>query len=381
MPDTTKSEPQLATALKTDRQMSTVRFSPCGKFLAAAGRDATIRLWNVPEPVAAPPADPLAATDKKDAKKNAKPVKPPEPVFPELPVLKGHDGWVTSLEFHPKDQRLYSADSWGQLCAWAYADAPPKPAWQVKPAHDGWIRQLAISSDGTKLATCGMDKRIRLWSSAAGKQLAEFTSAEDVYALAFHPDGKSLVSGDLKGIVRQWDLAAGKPVREFDAKMLYMLSMIQDVGGVRTLAFDAEGKTLAAAGAQPAGGGFVQGTPVLRFFDWASGKATQTLTLGDNTEVYIHELAFHPRGFWIGVVSGQPGKGKFFFLRTGEAQPFFVGNKQMPNCHSVAIHPGGTRLAVISNAGTFGQQKSKAREGIYPGNTSPINIFDLPAAS
>ena len=31
--------PQQVTVVKTDRQMSTVRFSPCGKFMAAAGRD------------------------------------------------------------------------------------------------------------------------------------------------------------------------------------------------------------------------------------------------------------------------------------------------------------------------------------------------------
>ena len=35
----------------------------------------------------------------------------------------------------------------------------------------------------------------------------------------------------------------------------------------------------------------------------------------------------------------------------------------------------------ISNAGTFGQQRSKAREGIYPGNASPIHVFELPPAT
>ena len=99
--------------------------------------------------------------------------------------------------------------------------------------------------------------------------------------------------------------------------------------------------------------------------------------LGDQTEGYIHEVAFHPLGFWICAASGQPGKGKFFFQRTGEASPFFV-NPKLPNCHSVALHPNQVRMAIISNGGTFGQQKSMAREGNYPGNYSPINIWDLP---
>jgi WD40 repeat protein len=365
--------PRPVIVLPTDRQMSTVRFSPCGNFLAAAGRDATIRFWHCSPPSLTPEA-PANAADAKDSKSS--PAPPPSAEFSERPPLKGHDGWVTRIEFHPRDKRLIAADSWGQLCAWQYDAEQMPPAWQLKQAHDGWIRQLAISPDGSQLATCGIDKMIRVWSATDGAKLLELLAGEDVLSIAFAPDGKSLVSGDLRGVVKHWDLAAQQVVREFDASIFYLLSFIQDVGGVRSLAFDAEGNTLAAAGAQPAGGGFVQGTPVIRFFDWATGQETQTLKLGDNTEVYIHELTFHPRGVWLGVVSGQPGKGKFFLLKPGESEPFFT-SKGLANCHSVAMHPNGVRFAVIANAGTSGQQRSKAREGIYPGNTSPIHVLDL----
>src|SRR5207248_2312259 len=134
-----------------------------------------------------------------------------------------------------------------------------------------------------------------VWSTADGAKLQELIGhADDVYSVAFHPDGKSLVSGDLKGTVKHWDLETGKPVRDFDAKILYLYSLIQEVGGVRVLEFDREGNTLACAGAQPAGGGFVQGTPVVKFFDWKTGAETKTLKVGDQTDVYITELLFHP---------------------------------------------------------------------------------------
>jgi WD40 repeat protein len=365
--------PQPFTVIPTERQIASIRFSPDGKFLFAAGRDGNIHHWDFSQPQTA--VEEAADPKPKDNK-------PPLPVIPALLPLSGHDGWVTQIAFHPTQPWLISADSWGRLIGWRLDAETPQPAWNVPAAHDGWIRQIAVSSDGERVATCGLDKAIRLWSTVDGKQLKEFTGlGEDIYSLAFHPDGKSLVSGDLKGIVQQWDLAEGKVVRQFDASILYLLSQIQDVGGVRVLAFDTEGKTLAVAGAKPAGGGFVEALPHVKFFKWSDGTEIQTIQIGEKTEGFVHELACHPAGYWIGVCSGQPGRGRYFFHRTGEPAPFFTVDQQMPNCHSVALHPNGTRLAVASNAGTFGQQRSKAREGIYPGNISPIHVFDLAPAT
>ncbi len=362
--------PKPFTVIPTERQIASIRFSPDGKFLFAAGRDGKIHRWDFSQP----PTEVSLDTPKDKL--------PPQPVIPELPPLSGHDGWVTQIAFHPNLPLLVSADSWGRLIGWSLAGETPQPVWNVQAAHDGWIRQIALSPNGEQLATCGLDKAIHVWSTGEGKKLQEFAGpGDDVYSLAFHPNGQSLVSGDLKGIVKHWDLAEGKVVRQFDATILYMLSNIQDVGGVRVLAFDTAGETLAVGGAKPAGGGFVEALPHVKFFKWSDGTEIQTLNIGEKTEGFVHELAFHSAGYWIGVCSGQPGRGRYFFHRTGEPAPFFTGDQQMPNCHSVALHPGGERLAVISNAGTYGQQRSKAREGIYPGNTSPIHVFDLAKAS
>lgn len=339
-------------SLKTERQQRAVRFTPCGKFLVAAGFDGLVRRWD-------------ASSDE----------------FAELPALPGHGGWVSGLAFHAEGSRLYTADSWGRLRAWNYADVAPQPLWDVADAHGGWIHSLAASLDGKLLVSCGMDRTVRIWDAASGKKLHDLSGhAFDTLCVAFHPDGKSLVSGDLAGVVKQWDVATGAHLRDFDAKALYLSSRLQDVGGVRAIAFDAEGKTLACGGARPTVGGNVQGTPLLILFDWASGAATNTVELGKDADVYVCDFHFDPRGFIVAVTSGNPGVGKLLMHQMGDKEPFFsIG---LPNPHSVSRHPSGLRLAVTAtnpNSNGNGRVKSPDGKEEYPGNWSPIHIFDLPA--
>ena len=340
--------PKPLKVLKNDQQLCLVRFSPDGKVLAAGTYETALRRWDF-------------SNDS----------------FAELPPLKGHDGWVQALAFHPDNRRLFSGDSWGRLCCWPFAESQPKPLWSVKEAHDGWLRRVAVSPDGKAVATCGRDGLVRLWSPE-GKKLQEFAGhGEDVLALAFHPDGKSLVSGDVKGVIKQWDLASGKATRQFDAKAMYLLDRIQDVGCLRFLTFDGSGATLIAAGGQPKTGAFVQATPLILFFDWADGKLKHTIKGANDTEGFVYDVAPHPDGFVMAVSSGQPGNGKLFFQRPGDAQPFFT--QAIPNCHALAVHPNGSRLVVSAtnaNSSGNGRQIGKGKE--YPGNYSPLHVLDMP---
>jgi len=359
--------------IPTDRQMSRVRFSRCGDWIVASGRDGTIRRWETPDWKQATVrlSDP---SDTKETKSSPAPI--PEPV--EWSRMTAHNGWATDLVFHPHQRLVYSCDSWGKIACWDYGAIDATVSWTIDQAHDGWIRQLALSPDGLTLASCGIDHRIRLWSAADGSPQGELDcNGEDVHAIAFHPNGHWLVSGDLKGTVIQWDLKSCSAMTTFDAAVLYRYDRIQDVGGVRVLAFNQDGSKLAIAGTKPETGGFVQGVPTILFLDMTSRELGVTPNLGTSKAGFVHDLVYHREGFWAGVTSGQPGEGQFFLHRDGEEQPFF--STKLPNCHSVAIHPEQTLFAVASNAGKFGQGPSKAKEGEYEGNSSPINLWTLPS--
>jgi hypothetical protein len=359
--DATQPRLQPLAVLTTTRQMSRLCYSRDGAQLFAAGRDGLVHFWNLP---------PNGFPATESASKND---------LPEQPPLSGHNGWVTSLEVSPDGSRLITADSWGRLTCRELA-SPERPViWDLSEAHTGWLRQAVFTVGGSQVITCGLDGRIRVWSVVDGSLFKEFVGGgEDLYSLACHPDGETLVAGDLKGSIHRWRISDGSRLQTYDAAEFFKLSFIQEVGGVRTLAFSPDGSVLAAGGCVPENGGFVQGIPCLRLLNVTTGELIQSLRLGDNQEGFVHQVLPHPSGCWMGVCSGQPGKGKVFLHRTGEAGPFCLNSEPLANCHSLALHPSAAQLAILANSGTFGQQKSMAREGNYPGNTSPVHVFGLP---
>lgn len=343
--------PKAVGVLNPEVQLVSLRYSPRGSTLAAGGFDGSVHRW-----------DAEAGADAKAARS----------------ALKGHGGWVQALAFHPDGERLFSADSWGRLCCWPHRDEDAKPIWTVDGAHDGWVRQIAVRHDGEPLATCGADGVLRLWTADGRKRHEWADHGEDVFSVAFHPDGSSLASGDLKGRIRLRDAETGAIAKAFDASVLYRYDRIQDVGGVRVLAFDPEGTRLCAAGMTPKTGGFVQGTPTILVFDVSNGALLQTLTIGGEADGFVHDLAWHWEGFVMAVTSGQPGNGRLLFWSPGDPAPFFM-KTEMANCHALAVHPGGRRLAVCAtNAGSNGNGRRLDEDGEYRGNRSPIHLWDLP---
>lgn len=347
-------EPQETKVLKLNRQLNAVRFTPCGRFLLAAGHDGLIHRFD------------LTAAET-----------------PEVKPLAGHNGWVQRIAvasgINAMDEWVYSVDSWGLLRCGSYVDAEAAPRWTQPSAHDGWILDLALSPSGKLLATCGIDRKIRIWSMAEGKQLHEFDSPDwEVLSVLFSPDELSLLSGDLSGVVRQWGLATGKVIRELKATDLHKSDRLQEVGGVRRMLFTLDGKRLLCAGTKPKVGGNVQGVPAIVVFDFESGMVSKTLELGKEGDVYVTELLFHPAGFLMATISGNPGVGKLLFQRIEDNAPFFETTK-MPNCHSIAMHPIHEQLAVsATNGGSNGNGRNVDKDGKYPGNYSPIHLWKLP---
>src|SRR5262249_52880773 len=89
-----------------------------------------------------------------------------------------------------------------------------KPAWS-RPAHQGEVRCLAYSPDGSLIATGGTDGQVRLWRSGDGTLVRSDPGHFDVVnTVAFSPDGTFLYSGSEDRLVYKTNVATGYKLYE-----------------------------------------------------------------------------------------------------------------------------------------------------------------------
>ncbi|TRU90123.1 MAG: protein kinase [Microcystis novacekii Mn_MB_F_20050700_S1D] len=80
--------------------------------------------------------------------------------------------------------------------------------------HSDSVRSVVYSPDGRYLASGSVDKTIKIWEVATGKQLRTLTGHSDsVRSVVYSPDGRYLASGSWDDTIKIWEVATGKQLR------------------------------------------------------------------------------------------------------------------------------------------------------------------------
>jgi WD40 repeat protein len=244
-------------------------------------------------------------------------------------------GSIMAMAFTPDGKTLIvggsgqSTTERGEIEVWDVTDNSMKHAFSD---HAKVVTSLALSPDGTTLASAGRDRLIRLWrlvkgdrnwTSDVGEVRATFRGHMSApTALAFTPDGKMLASGDDSGTVKLWDATADPESQQLDEHDYRIgtvaftpdgrslvafdytnFSVYDAATGRRTARFPAahwvfaaalspDGKTLVTAGETGPGG---SPPALIRLFDLATGRPTADLEPGDDTDS-VYAVAFAPDG-------------------------------------------------------------------------------------
>jgi WD40 repeat protein len=192
----------------------------------------------------------------------------------------------------------------------------------VLKGHTNNIIDLAVSPDGTRIATASRDKTARLWELATGRPIATLRGhTSELYSVAFSPDGTRLVSAAEDRTLRTWEVPSG-----------------QELGVLR-------GHTRAVAGAT-----FLDNESVvsvgkdgtLRYWDARPGSGSGLWTGHDE---FVYGVALHPDGRH--VVSGSwDGTARVWDASGNEVRRFDMPNKE--RVCGVAVNPTGKWVATVS---------------------------------
>jgi WD40 repeat protein len=300
-------------------EVSSVAFSTSGEWIVSGAQDQTVRLWHAE-------SGSLQAT------------------------FEGHRRRVSTVAFSPDDKRIISGSDDCTARVWDMASGSlvltrifDDPVWSVThfpltnevasalgseiktwdvatgnvlrtlEARDTGVQFLALSQDGTRIASGGFNQKMQIWQAQAASPetdrpwkvgLVKFSPdglhavsslicridiwnamtgsllrtlkghTSSITTIAFSANSAKLLSGSGDRTIRLWELDTGITLRKFDGHSATVVSAEFSRGGAQIVSSSRDG--------------------TIRIWDTATGVTVQTITIG--VQIHFTCAALFPNG-------------------------------------------------------------------------------------
>lgn len=290
-------------------------------------------------------------------------------------ILKGHDGWVTSLATSPESPNMLLSSSRDKsIIVWHLTRDDPVSYGYPKKAllgHSHYVEDIVISSDGQFALSGSWDHTLRLWNLNNGTTTRVFKGhTKDVLSVAFSSDNRQIVSGSRDKTIKLWNtlgackytigdqghtewvscvrfspnpktpiIVSGgwdKTVKVWNLSTCTLKSNLEGhTGYVNTVTVSPDGSLCASGGKD--------GTAML--WDVNDGKQLYSLDAG----AIIHALVFSPNRYWLCAATANSIKiwdleSKNTVAELTQAWPEFNARTPNPECLSLAWSADGSTL-------------------------------------
>ena len=242
-------------------------------------------------------------------------------------TLKGHTTPVWKVRFSPDGTRLASVGG-------VLGKSGEIKLWDAATGHetlniDGkdLFYDVAFSPEGSRIATAGADKLVRVWDAKSRQELLICSGHTDrVLGVAFSPSGTRIASFGAEGTVRVWDARSG------DQVFLLSTGFSRDTEG-RNVAFSPDGTLIASGGGDR-----------VKLWDSATGQEKRELTAN---RVFPLNLSFSPDRAHLATGDIADGSITVWDLATGREK--FTTKAHTWVVWEVAYSPDGSRIAFCND--------------------------------
>ncbi len=291
-----------------------VTFSPSGDWLASAGTDEAIALWNTTsgERFALFNGHTRDINDLTPNTNGTRLLSASRDGTARLwdltnaAIVRDFIGHTSNSigVYMPQGRAIVSGSGDSTLRLWDIASGRTIREWK---GHAGAVLALDVPRDGQRIVSAARDNTLRLWTLDSDEPMVLRGHEGAVSAVSLTPDETQALSAGRDGVVIRWDLSTGQEVNRY-------VRAQRSTSGLFALAVSSDGTRIAAGGDDQ----------VITVWDAASGDVRHTLS---GHERSVRALAFSPDG--TRLVSGSTNGDIFLWdVASGQLIRAFNGHNR-----------------------------------------------------